>query len=507
MKPLVNRLKKLLFTYLVTVSVPCAGQTNIDSLIQIWSNPDLHDTIRLNAIDVIATDAYLFSRPDSAFYFAQLEYDFARERGMLGHMADAANTQGVSFSIRGDYTCAIKHHSKSLKIEEEIGDENGIYSSIIEIGKVYYEQGDYNNATIHYIKGLKAAKGADNKKGIASTLNNLGIIYAEQDSFKKAIACFNESLKTKEDIGDKLGMASSLGNIGSIHSSQGNYDKAVEYFNESFKIHEQMGDKRGMAGSLTRIGEICVIIGDSSIRNNNQRFATDKYTKAIDHIRKALVMANEVGAVTEIRDAAMILYRLNRHLGDYKGSLEMYELYMDMDDSIKNIETQQQVINQDFKDQYDKEVTAHQTKQYVLIGSFILILALSGIYLRIKFIQKRSEKELHLQEIKTSKAESIVKAGSLGALSKPLLLDKLKIESAIEAPLNKSDWNILNTLHDNPVINNREIAEQISLSVDGVRSSLRKMYRLMDINKNTKNQRIALVIKAIALSNNPIQKD
>ena len=80
-------------------------------------------------------------------------------------------------------------------------------------------------------------------------------------------------------------------------------------------------------------------------------------------------------------------------------------------------------------------------------------------------------------------------------------LDRTKIDAAVNRVLNDSDWNVLSLLCKNPTINNREISEQISLSFEGVRSSLKKMYRIFNIQNSSENQRIALVIQAIRISN------
>ena len=50
-------------------------QTN-DSLWGVWTNDLKHNTLRLATIN-----SYLRMQPDSAFYFAQLQYNFAAGRG------------------------------------------------------------------------------------------------------------------------------------------------------------------------------------------------------------------------------------------------------------------------------------------------------------------------------------------------------------------------------------------------------------------------------------------
>ena len=54
-----------------------ASAVNLDSLWGVWNDSTQADTNRLKAMEKIAWDGYLFTQPDSAFYFAQLQYDLA----------------------------------------------------------------------------------------------------------------------------------------------------------------------------------------------------------------------------------------------------------------------------------------------------------------------------------------------------------------------------------------------------------------------------------------------
>ena len=65
--------------------------------------------------------------------------------------------------------------------------------------------------------------------------------------------------------------------------------------------------------------------------------------------------------------------------------------------------------------------------------------------------------------------------------------------------MNKTDWTTLQLLLDNPTIMNKEIAEKSMLSVDGIGSSLRRMYDYFEI-RNTKYKKIALLNKVIKIS-------
>ena len=96
---------------------------NLDSLFSIWNDPTTHDTSRLKAIQIIAFEGYRTSKPDSSFYYAQLQYDLAKEIGSKEQMANALITQGFSFYIRNDFEMARDYYRNSLAIYEEITDQ------------------------------------------------------------------------------------------------------------------------------------------------------------------------------------------------------------------------------------------------------------------------------------------------------------------------------------------------------------------------------------------------
>ena len=58
------------------------AQTNLNSLWNIWEDQSQHDTSRLDALYQFIRNRKLFSKPDSALYFAQIEYDHAEGKGL-----------------------------------------------------------------------------------------------------------------------------------------------------------------------------------------------------------------------------------------------------------------------------------------------------------------------------------------------------------------------------------------------------------------------------------------
>ncbi|HIA35643.1 MAG TPA: tetratricopeptide repeat protein [Flavobacteriales bacterium] len=286
-----------------------ASSLNLDSLWGVWNDISQVDTSRLEAMAKIAQDGYLYSQPDSAFYFVQLQYNFAESINNKKWMAYALNTQGVSFAIRGDFIKAIDYFTRSLKIKEEMG----------------------------------------NKGGIAMSLGNIGNIYKIQGDYAKAIDYYTRSLKIFEELGDKKGIAYSLNNIGIIYKDQGDYTKAIDYHTRSLKIREEIGDKKGIAYSLNNIGIIYKYQGD--------------YTQALELGKKSLKLAKEIGSKLHIDDASYLLYSVYEKTNHPAKALEMYELSNQMRDSLESSEVTKAVAQNEQKLAHQSQVIVMEKEQ------------------------------------------------------------------------------------------------------------------------------------------------
>jgi tetratricopeptide (TPR) repeat protein len=333
--------------------LPADQKAQVDSLQQLIKTAK-HDTTIVNAW--IAWDNIVWrAEPEMDFVLNQKidslcaknlkkKLNKQEKAKFLKSSSFALNNIGTIYKAQGDYAKAIEYFTQSLKIEEEIGNKSGIAGSLNNIGIIYKIQGNYAKAIESYTQSLKMKEEIGDKEGIASTLNNIGNIYNDQGDYAKAIEYYTQSLKISEEIGDKEGIASTLNNIGNIYNDQGDYAKAIEYYTQSLKIREEIGDKKGIASSLHNLGIIYHDQGESA--------------KAFKYSQLSLTIAQEIGAALRIKEAASSLWEINKKLGRYKESLDMYELFIATRDSMESEANQKAVIQQEYKYAYEKQAAA-----------------------------------------------------------------------------------------------------------------------------------------------------
>jgi tetratricopeptide (TPR) repeat protein len=352
-----------------------------DSLLSIWNNPKEEDSTRMNALRRYAWHGYLFSQPDSAFYFAQLHFDFAKEKKDSLQMSTALNVQATALNFQGDFNSAIEYYNRSLAINEARNDQKGIASILNNIGNIYRKQGNFPKATDCFFRSLQIKEQENDVRGVAISLGSLGVLFMEQKQYDEAIDYFNRCITYLEKFDNKMAIAGTLNNLGLIYADQGGLEKAIDIHNQSLRIREEANNQRGIAESLNNLGMINLELGKYTIAidyfeqslsisqeskdldgealalyNLGRVYAKEgQYIKAIDFGNKSLKLATEIGKIILKKDAYKLLYESNKALNRPNLALEMYEKHIQLRDSIYKEENKEELMRQKFQYDYEKQ--------------------------------------------------------------------------------------------------------------------------------------------------------
>ena len=284
----------------------------------------------------------------TALEFYQKSLHVLREIDDKHGITFTLNNIGFIYRSQGNVAKALEYYLKSLKIGEQTGDKHEISESLLHIGRIYFDQDELEKALEYFQRSLKLSQDIGDKKSISSSLSHIAALISKKGDDEEALKYLFECMELDEEIGNKIGIARNLSSIGITFKNQGKLEKALPYCLKSLKIKEEIGYKFGISSSLSTIGSIYFKLGN--------------ITKARACAKKSLSIGRELESAENIRSAAVLLTRIYRKQKKWKDALEMYELYIQMRDSVKNEETHRVTIKQNMKYEYEKKAAADSIK-------------------------------------------------------------------------------------------------------------------------------------------------
>ncbi|NJM14407.1 MAG: tetratricopeptide repeat protein [Bacteroidales bacterium] len=126
---------------------------------------------------------------------------------------------------------AVSFFSKSININESIGNLNGIQSIQTNIGGIYLETGDYANAQMYFKKSLKINKQRAVKADIAFNLYNIAEAQQAAGENNASVATVTEALGLAKEINSISLLKNCYLLLAENHETLGDAKKQTEFFN------------------------------------------------------------------------------------------------------------------------------------------------------------------------------------------------------------------------------------------------------------------------------------
>lgn len=532
-----NSILKIVFLFIFSITNIVAQNKSID-LKSVWENTKNSDSIRFKAL----ADYYILnnqSQPDVALKVLAYYYQLAKEKNNTKELYNVANDRGGIYRLKGELDKSMHYYKVAEKLAIKLNNSTLKADITGNIGNVYANKKDYKQALQYFYSSFKIYKNLKEKKGESNMLTNIGSVYLYIQNYDLALEYYQKALSTIKNIDvPQRKKAVIYINIGWTNYELKKYKEAKIYYEKGLKIVELTNDKFFMVSCYATLAKIYL--------------ALNEIEKASNYAKKMNTISNELKVSSFITDGQLISAELELKEGNIEAALKMgesilagldknsdnelklnlydllYKIYLAGNNPKKSLEMYQEysiykysvqlernkltlireVVKIEFDDilaeneqklQKEKAETEskHQQKTYgIILGSIILIMGIL-FYFNRNIKKNRKKRDELLQEIEKLKSNEGQK---LVLNSNEFQLVREKIEKSIDKALNETDWNVLNILLKEPDITNNEIAEQAFMSVDGIGSSLRRMYVYFDI-KESKYKKIALITKAIKASN------
>ena len=516
-----------------------SSQTQKDSLKNIWTNTTISDSLRYKAIkDYYYKNTY--AKPDSVITLTKYHYQLGKEKGSVKQMADALNERSYAHYIKGDLNASIEALKQSISLLEKINDTKNLVVIQSNLGSIYKEQKDYLKAFNSFNSSLKIIRELKLKTSEARILAEIGDIYSILDELDLAMEYFDESLTIC--VARKISKQNQIGSIflkkAEIYYKKKQYNLAKEYSNKAINEFKETSNKFDLSECYILLAKV------------NKKLS--KKTQALEYTNKALAINYEIDNNSKIIEAQILksyllldtkpaqaknlsekslqllkpetsnkikadlyqlLYECYKKSNQTNRALSMIEKHTIFRDSFQLERNKILIIKETIKSEYEQKLQQNKainekenaivkltyTYRIYFVISIIIVLVILFVYaFRTKNIKTRKELDALLLEINSLKRKEKL---TLLVDASNFELNKEKIQTSINRKLNKTDWSVLNVLLQNPEASNKEISEKVFLSIDGIGSSLRRMYLFFDL-KQTKYKKVLLIKKAIEISNN-----
>ncbi len=247
-------MKHLLFiTYLVVFS---NGFSQNDSLLRVYNNLKMHDTLRLDALSWLSSNL-VSNNPDSSILLSRIQIDMAKRLNKGVYVSYGYNTLGTAQRNKGENAEALKSYQSALENSKAINHLPTIGNSYNNIAIIHLKYGDFDRALAINFETIEMYKKQKNaNESIIKAYNNIGIIYAQQKDYPKSKKYLKMALALLKTNKNQVDYGNCLNNLGNIARREDKLDEALIFHKKALQVRQNIKDQRGIATSYTNIGNI-----------------------------------------------------------------------------------------------------------------------------------------------------------------------------------------------------------------------------------------------------------
>lgn len=391
---------------------------------------------------------------------------------------------GVFYRKLGDYKTAIEFQIKSLKLFEEINDIDGQVTAIMNIGNVYVFQKQPELAFPYFEKALNLARIQDKPKTLAEATNSYAIGFDHLSQNDSARYYYLVAIAAYKDLKMWVKKAKAEHNVALLYLDDNDFDEAEKMLLNSLTVFNQLPEQFSVEKATIKLNLARVYM------------ETNRAGEARQIIEEVLVTFRAYGLKTEIKSTLQTLAKLYSQLGEYDLAYTTQEEYMILKDSIQNVEITTEIaeMNERYEsEKKEKEILLLQNENIAAQKSNLLILIFSiGIIaiIIIVFLVYRQMKIRELTEVKLKLKqndreldilrEKIELETTQYLTSNQFTINREEVNGFLKEDLSERELDVFMLLTKGHT--NKEIGEQLFISVSTIKFHLQKIYVKLDVN-------------------------
>ena len=344
-----------------------------DSLFAVLNSSVPDTTLALTFLEL--AKAHRNSPSDSLFVFIKKALDISQRTNYIYGQAKAYQYAAKAHLERSEYGQAGPATRMSILYFDKINAYEDIGKNYTLLGGMAMEKSNLDSASIFYKKALVYFKKIKNDIGISRCVTNMGRVNLRLKNYEAALKYFQDNYNLVKNNDDKIYTAIALNNIASAYDGLGKKEKVREYINRAYEESLKTPNREFSATLLVNLSEIAFEDGKKELALRHLREAlrleeqarnpmrisyrlynlgeyyrrTGEYGQAKKHYLRSLKMADTLGLKMRRRDNYRALSELHANIGAYKKAYQYHLLLKEMDDSIFNEKTHQQIADIEIK--------------------------------------------------------------------------------------------------------------------------------------------------------------
>jgi serine phosphatase RsbU (regulator of sigma subunit) len=298
-----------------------------------------------------------------------------------------------------------------------------------QIAVIYWNHNYFEVSTDYYLKSLKLNEKLGNENGIAGINSNLGMIYADMGQYQKSVDHLTKAVATrrteKNTVTGRENLFNALLNLSSSLKQLGKYNEAIKYLEEALSYAQEINNLEKIAVFYMQLAEVNESAGNIA---ESKKYA-EKYLTFYNQLKEQQLKKSSMALENEkLRAGQIELENKLKELELQEKTVELKKKEIQVKrfssdiDSLANTLSKTQLAAKVLKEQADRERAERQRNTVVLVSILIFVL-LVAIILFYAFHQKRKANillEAKNKKILAQQEEIIQQRDSLDASNKEL---------------------------------------------------------------------------------------
>ncbi|MEP0368786.1 MAG: ATP-binding protein [Cyclobacteriaceae bacterium] len=189
----------------------------------------------------VSAQKHPLSKSDSGIIHHNLEkYEYLLENQDVRSASGALNDVAFVYWNNNHYQEAADYYEKSLKLNEQVSNENGIAMINNNLGMLYADLEKYEQSLDHFTKTLAARRSSKEPVGVISALINMSVVLNNLSRYEESVELLLEALDIARELYDKYQMRSVYGMLSETYEKMGKVDKSLQYFDLYKTFHEEI---------------------------------------------------------------------------------------------------------------------------------------------------------------------------------------------------------------------------------------------------------------------------